>query len=107
MAKVFDLELELAGVKPRIWRRVRVPAAATLPDLHHVIQAVMGWDDCHLHLFEVAGREYGVPPDEDWERDAWDGIDEATMTLAQAVAESGGVVHYVYDFGNDWRVTVR
>src|SRR4029453_8358258 len=44
MARVFDLELELAGVSPRIWRRVRVPAAATLPDLHHVIQAVMGWE---------------------------------------------------------------
>jgi Plasmid pRiA4b ORF-3-like protein/Domain of unknown function (DUF6429) len=107
MAKVFDLELELAGVTPRIWRRVRVPAAAALPDLHHVIQAVMGWDDRHLHVFEVAGREYSVPPDEDWEREAWDGIDEATMTLSRAIAESGGTFHYVYDFGDDWRVAVR
>lgn len=107
MARVFDLELELAGVSPRVWRRVRVPAAATLPDLHLVIQAVMGWEDRHLHLFEVAGREYGVPPDEDWEREAWEATDESAMTLGQAIAESAGTFHYVYDFGNDWRIGVR
>jgi hypothetical protein len=107
MARAFDLEWELVGLTPRIWRRVRVPASATLLDLHHVMQAVMGWEDQHLHLFEVAGREYCVPPDEDWERDAWEGVDEATMTLSQVVAESGGLFHYVYDFGNDWRVALR
>lgn len=107
MARVFDLELELDGLTPRIWRRVRLPAAATLPDLHHVIQAVMAWEDRHLHLFEVAGREYSVPPEEDWERDAWDGLDEGTMKVSQAVGDSGGSFHYVYDFGDDWRVAVR
>ena len=107
MARVFELELELDGLTPRIWRRIRLPATATLPDLHHVIQAVMGWEDRHLHLFEVAGREYSVPPDEDWEREAWDGLDEATMKLSQAIGDGGGSLHYVYDFGDDWRVVVR
>ena len=107
MARIFDLELELVGLTPRIWRRIRVPAAATLPDLHHVIQAVMGWEDRHLHLFEVAGREYSVPPDENWERDGWDGLDEAAIKVSQAIGDSGGAFHYVYDFGDDWRVAVR
>jgi hypothetical protein len=106
MARVFDVDLEVVGITPRIWRRVRVPAAATLPDLHHVIQAVMNWEDYHLHLFEVAGREYGVPPEEDWEQEAWDGADEAKVKLSQALADGGGAFHYVYDFGDDWRLAV-
>jgi hypothetical protein len=107
MARVFDLDFEVVAVVPRISRRVRVPAAASLPDVHHVIQAVMGGEDRHLHLFEIAGREYGVPPDEDWERDAWDGVDEATLKLSEALAEGTGAFEYVYDFGSEWRVTVR
>jgi hypothetical protein len=32
---------------------VLVPAAATLGDLHAVIQVVFGWDGDHLHVFRV------------------------------------------------------
>ena len=67
-----------------------MPAAVSLTDLHHVIQAVMGWEDYHLHLFEIAGREYSVPPEEAWERDAWEGIDEATLKLSQAASDGAG-----------------
>ena len=107
MARVFDLDLELTGISPRVWRRVRVPADASLTDLHHVIQSVMGWEDYHLHLFEIAGREYSVPPEEAWERDAWEGIDEATLKLSQAATDGAGSFQYVYDFGDDWRMTAR
>lgn len=106
MARVFDLHIELRGITPGIWRRVRVPSDITLADLHHVLQAVMAWRDHHLHLFEVAGRDYGVPPDEDWEREAWDGIDEATLKLTKALADGGGAFEYFYDFRDEWRVGV-
>jgi hypothetical protein len=107
MARVFDLHLELVGVTPPVWRRIRIPATATLPDLHHVIQAVMGWADYHLHLFDIGGREYGVPPEEEWEQEAWDGTDESDVKLGQALTEGHGTFEYVYDFGDDWRVAVR
>ena len=52
---------ELRGIRPPIWRRLALPGRMTLGDLHHVIQAAMGWDDGHLHLFDIAGRHYGDP----------------------------------------------
>lgn len=42
-------------------RRVAVPETITLGKLHDVIQATMGWCDCHLHEFEIAGERYGIP----------------------------------------------
>ena len=33
--------------EPLIWREVEVPTSITLKVLHDIIQAVMGWFDCH------------------------------------------------------------
>ena len=33
----------------------------TLRHLHDAIQASMGWEDAHLHDFEVAGERFGDP----------------------------------------------
>jgi hypothetical protein len=103
--RAFELDITLLHVTPRVWRRVRVPTDLTLLDLHHAIQSLMNWNDYHLHLFEVAGREYGPPPEEEWEGDDWAG-DDAAITVAKAFAESGGPIDYVYDFGNEWRLEI-
>jgi hypothetical protein len=106
MPRVLELDLEFKDITPRIWRRVRVPADLKLADLHHIIQVVMDWADYHLHLFEVAGREYGPRPEEEWEREHWAG-DDASITIAQALAQGNGGVTYVYDFGDEWRVDIK
>jgi hypothetical protein len=106
VARVLDLEIELLSVTPRVWRRVRVPATFTLADLHHVIQIVMDWRDYHLHLFEVGGREYGQPPEEEWEREHWEGVDDSSIKLVRAFAEPGAPIEYVYDFGDEWRLAI-
>jgi hypothetical protein len=95
------LHIALAGTEPVIWRRVEVPLAATLAELHDVIQIVMPWDDCHLFQFEVAGAVYGVP---DAEMDfAPDMSDAAAISLSDIVADGVKKFAYVYDFGDDWR----
>ena len=58
-----QLKIELAWIKPVIWRRIIVPETMTLGKLHDAIQAAMGWCDCHLHEFEIAGERYGIPED--------------------------------------------
>lgn len=105
MPRLYDLDVELLGITPRIWRRVRVPADLALADFHHVIQLVMNWLDYHLHLFEVAGREYAPPSDEESEREEWAG-DDADITLAEAFAQDAARIEYVYDFGDEWRVGI-
>jgi hypothetical protein len=104
MARAFDLELELRLVKPRVWRRVRVPADLTLADLHRVIQIVMSWDDVHPHVFDVGGREYGPEPDEEEVSLHWAGDDEE-VTIQKAVRKERSF-EYTYDFGSEHRVDI-
>jgi len=59
--QVAQLKVSLAGFRPPIWRRVRLPVTATLADLHEVIQVLFGWDGDHLHLFQVGKKRYGDP----------------------------------------------
>ena len=42
--QVAQLKVSLAGFRPAIWRRVLIPATATLGDLHVVVQILFGWD---------------------------------------------------------------
>src|SRR3954447_13647290 len=57
--KVVSLKVTLRDTKPPVWRRLLAPGETTLGDLHRAIQAAMGWDDCHLHTFDIEGRQYG------------------------------------------------
>ena len=93
---VVELDVHLDEVHPPVWRRIQVPAAATLADLHAILQRAMGWTDSHLHQFQLDERYWGVP-DPDWE----EGADERGVTLG-ALAQPGSRLQYEYDFGDGW-----
>jgi hypothetical protein len=42
-----------------VWRRLLVPAAASLRELHGVIQVAMGWEGVHLFQFHLRAARYG------------------------------------------------
>jgi len=100
MPNVYQLKVTLLGTRPPIWRRIVVPGNLNFERLHYVIQDAMGWDDCHLHVFEVGGVEIGppgrarfpygelVPPEKQYTLDR--------------VARSHARFTYVYDFGDSW-----
>jgi hypothetical protein len=48
---IIQLKVTLRGVRPPVWRRLLMPGTMALSELHTAIQAVMGWHDCHLHVF--------------------------------------------------------
>jgi len=73
---IVSLKVTLRGAKPPIWRRLLVPSTMTLGDLHLAIQAAMGWEDCHLHAFDIDGRRYGD------RRTVDDVADENRLTLS-------------------------
>ncbi len=77
----------------------------SLADLHRVIQIAMRWDDVQLHVFDVAGQEYGPEPGEEEISLRWAGEDDA-ISVARAVELSGGRFEYTYDFGAEQRVVV-
>lgn len=100
----------LAETKPRVWRRIQVPLRYSFWDLHVAIQDAMGWLDYHLHEFEVRQsksgpiRRFGIPGD--------DVIEAQPCHPDWKVAVSAHVrlgmppIHYLYDFGDDWRHVV-
>jgi hypothetical protein len=94
----FQLRISLMEVTPTIWRRLLVPGEIKLSRLHTIFQAAMGWEDYHLHYFEIDGVRYGSP-DPEWDNDD---IDEETVTFSDLV--SGRTrFFYEYDFGDSWR----
>lgn len=99
--KVLQLKVQLLGVEPEIWRRVLVPPALTLRELHAVIQGAMGWQDCHLHMFEIGDKRFEVPEDDRLGPE--DGYDDERKRTLKAVVSKGTQFLYVYDFGDDWR----
>ena len=91
--------IELQGIEPLIWRRVGVPASMSLKDVHGVIQAVMGWLDCHLWQFEANRRKYSllIPDDLEWNERI---MDAARIKLSSLVADGVTSMTYVYDMGD-------
>lgn len=104
LGDLLQLHVSLRDIVPAIWRRLRVPAAATLGDLHDVLQVAFGWKDCHLHDFCVGDVRFGMTDIED----ELFSVDEDAAPLG-AVARVGSTFIYRYDFGDDWEhdVTVE
>ncbi len=100
--RVFQLKVTLRGSKPQIWRRLEVPAEVTLPGLHKILQAAMGWWDYHLHQFIAGEVFYGSPE--------WDiGVEvhsEKTVRLMDLLKRPKDKMVYEYDFGDDWALNV-
>lgn len=95
--QIFQLRVSLTEVTPPVWRRVLIPGGFTLDRVHRVIQYAMGWQDCHLHSFDIDGVQY-APPDPDGELPSRDEMD---VRLDQ-VAGKGARWFYTYDFGDWW-----
>ncbi|MDG2401307.1 MAG: plasmid pRiA4b ORF-3 family protein [Akkermansiaceae bacterium] len=97
--------IELPQTKPLVWRRFSLPADCAYFHLHCAIQDSFGWQNSHLHRFEV------------WE----DGRRELTFSLGREDEPLGddyceienGILDlfrenvlefiYLYDFEDNWR----
>lgn len=99
MASILTLRIHLQDIEPQIWRRLSIPADVTLAGLHIAIQAVMGWEDAHIHMFTIDGTRYGNPEDAAGGREI---LEEGNVRLAQILSD-GMHFLYTYDFGDDWR----
>ncbi len=96
-AAVLQVKISLDGIsRPPVWRRLLVPADIRLDRLHEVIQAAMGWENYHMHVFSDGAREYGRPDPELSFRD------ERKATLRDLASKEGDRIRYTYDFGDDW-----
>jgi hypothetical protein len=97
-SSIYTLRVELERIEPPIWRRIQVPTSITLPKLHTVLQAAMGWTNSHLHSFAIGGKHYGMAE----EAQELEFIDEKGVKLERVLGESIREFDYEYDFGDSW-----
>ena len=111
-AVTYQLRVALKGAKPPIWRRFLVPPTMTLDSLHDVLQVVMGWHDCHLHMFVKGRQRFSLPNPwmDDWApmgtpRE----LDERKYRVNQLLKREKDWIDYEYDFGDGWthRITLQ
>ena len=102
--RLFQFKITLVESKPPIWRRIQVKNC-TLDKLHERIQTVMGWNNSHLHRFEIKGERYGDPEYLDDGYDDFRCVDSTITRISDVVPKDGERIHflYLYDFGDNWR----
>ena len=96
---IAQIKIKLLGVsKPPVWRRVQLRDDTPLDQLHEIIQAALGWQNCHMHVFSIGEEEFG-DPDPNLELNF---SDERQVTLDE-LTDIGARFRYTYDFGDDWQ----
>lgn len=94
---VLQVRITLSDVDdPPVWRQVLIPAAYPLARVHRVIQAAMGWENYHMHAFQIGKTTYGPDPEGEL------GYADETKALLADVARVGTRIGYEYDFGDGW-----
>jgi hypothetical protein len=99
---IYQFTITLLDTKPKIWRRIRIPDCK-LNNLHLHIQAVMGWENSHLHHFDIKGERHGIPEQLDYGGDG-DVNDSRKVMLSEIIPPGGKKLafRYTYDFGDNW-----
>jgi hypothetical protein len=109
--QVYQFKITLRDVKPPVWRRIHVPETYTFWDLHVAIQDAMGWEDAHLHEFEMRhpfeGEKVRIGiPDND-HISFVEIIPERKEKIADWFSMDNRVAEYTYDFGDNWKHQIR
>jgi hypothetical protein len=93
---IVQIKVKLLGVnKPPVWRRLQLRADTRLDQLHEILQAALGWENYHMHVFSFGEQEFGIPDRE------LGFSDERQVSLGELI-DPGTAFRYTYDFGDDW-----
>jgi hypothetical protein len=112
---IYRIRVDLDDAQPPIWRRLDLRSNLTLDLLHQVLQVAFGWTDSHLHRFSLGGGGFDhrsqlflCPHDMDnkeWEDG--DGLPAAETRLDETLCDPGDTLRYLYDYGDNWELTLR
>ena len=102
IVSAYQLKVALTRISPPIWRRLQVTDDITLLKLHRILQAIMGWEDYHLHVFDIGGVNYSMPYPGEGDLDEMGMKTEKRVKLSKlALAEKSRFL-YEYDLGDSW-----
>ncbi len=134
--KTYQIRLTFKDSNPPIWRRVLVSAGLSFRELHEVIQKVFNFQDKHLYMFVLPNHKLRVTNDEEAYQvhqeylENQDEMEKTLLALDSPFAmrqlenlriavhrpdmikigpylKKGDVVDYIYDFGDNWELSVE
>ncbi|MCA2960465.1 MAG: plasmid pRiA4b ORF-3 family protein [Silvanigrellales bacterium] len=105
VAELVEMKVTLEEVKPAVVRKLIVSTRHSLDELHDIIQTAMGWQDCHLHAFQIPGtrESFGKISTFDGGEDL---ENEEDFSIRDLLARGVKKLRYTYDFGDDWEHTI-
>ncbi|MEV7422801.1 MULTISPECIES: plasmid pRiA4b ORF-3 family protein [unclassified Streptomyces] len=95
---VHRIKATLRDSRPPVWRRLEVPSAVTLQQLHHIVQAAFGWEDAHMWVFRTPKDRCRYRPS----RREPAILSPTAKRLDQIAPLPDDRLHYLYDFGDGW-----
>jgi len=105
--------VDLNDAEPRIWRALELRSDMSLDLVHAVLQGAFDWTDSHLYRFSLGAGDSFAPQNQlylcpfDVEDGEVEGIPVQEVRLDQTLQEPGDTLHYVYDYGDNWDLTLR
>jgi Plasmid pRiA4b ORF-3-like protein len=100
-AGLVEMKVTLDDVTPPIVRKLVVSTKHSLDEIHDIIQTAMGWNDLHMHAFQIprTRKVLGIPSmfESDMEVD-----DEEDVFVRDLLARGVQKMKYTYDFGDNW-----
>lgn len=101
-AELIKVKVTLDNVKPDVVRELAVPLKMSLGALHWVLQAAMGWENCHMHDFRIRGSRLSIGDPSMCDVDE----DENDVSIQDLLGRGVKKITYNYDFGDDWKHTI-
>ena len=92
-------KIVIEDTHPPVWRRVVIPDKITFMELHEIIQILFGWEDEHLHEFQIPSDYITIGSEEAYRGDFFD----ETETLVDSFFRNYKWIRYIYHFGDNWR----
>ncbi len=108
---IYRVRVDLDHAQPPIWRRLDLRSDLPLDVVHQVLQAAFDWTDSHLHRFSLGGHPFGshsqvfLCPFDEQEGDGL--LPASEVRLDETLQGPGDVLHYLYDYGDSWELTLR
>lgn len=108
----FTVRVTLNDSRPVIWRRLELRSDLLLMQVHTAIQEAFGWWNYHLHRFAIGAEPFDPTAERfDCQEEVMyedDGFPLTTeVRLDETIGTPGDVLHYVYDFGDNWDLTIE
>jgi len=109
---IFTVRVSLNDSRPVIWRRLELRSDLLLIQVNTAIQEAFGWWNYHLHRFAIGAdpfdptaERFDCPEEVTYEDDGHPLTTE--VRLDETMGDPGDVLHYVYDFGDNWDLAIE